>query len=407
MENRRRTDTEDSSSEYSQAAIAILDPLLETVDHQRDTSEYYRRQSSVFHISATIKSECDNENIDSNKTITCFIKCFRHVERFSGILYALLASVLFTSSNFIIQQLNIILLDVFLIRFFLQGITLLGFVLYKGYHPFLCSNSLLVFIRSLTAAAGSVCFYIGLVFLPLPDLLTLRYTQVVWTALLVLIIFRERITIPIIIASILTLMGVIGVAQPSFIFSKSNTFNKTSEILLTNNNKKRLLGIFVALLCAFSISMSFVLTKKLFEKKVRQSIMLFHFILTTLVFLLISQTYYWTYSKTNHQKFNIKRNYLTKDFFRATILATLQLIPMILLQKSIKREHPSIVTIVQSSDILFSIILQNVFSNIKSNTYALIGSTLVLTSIIIVGGHKFWQDRKHHTSLSTSVEEKK
>ncbi|CAF4580639.1 unnamed protein product, partial [Rotaria magnacalcarata] len=37
--------------------------------------------------------------------------------------------------------------------------------------------------------------------LPLPDLTTIRYTQVVWTALLALIIFRDRITLPTIIAS--------------------------------------------------------------------------------------------------------------------------------------------------------------------------------------------------------------
>ncbi|CAF3660617.1 unnamed protein product [Rotaria sordida] len=407
MEQRRRTNTEDSPSQSPQEAITILDPLLQTFNNQYDdTLEYHNRRSSVFYIPTPIVSECDNENINLNKTIHLFRKCFRSMERFSGILYALLASLLFTCVNFIIQQLNVILLDAFLIRCFLQGIISYGFIIYKGYHPFSCSNSLLVFIRSLIAATGSVCFYFGLIFLPLPDLITLRYTQIIWTALLVLIIFRERITIPIIIASILTLIGVISVAQPSFLFTKSNTFNETLQISLIKNNEKRFLGIILALLCAFSISMTIVLTKKLFEKKVRQSIILFHFILITFIFLLICQIYYWTYSKTNHQKFNIKKNYLTKNFFCATILATLQIIPMILLQKSIKREHPSIVTIVQASEILISIILQNVFSSIKSNTYTLIGSTLVLTSIIIVGGHKLWQDRKYRICLSTAIEDK-
>ncbi|CAF2532096.1 unnamed protein product [Rotaria sp. Silwood2] len=403
----RRTSAEDSSSLYPQIATTTIDPLLHTFDDPHDPPEYYRQPSSVFYVPATVTSECDSENINSNEKFSLFKKCFRYLERFSGIFYASLSSLLFTCSNFIMQQLDVILLDVFLIRFFLQGIISFGYIIYKGYHRFLFSNGLLVFIRSLIAATGSLCFYFGLVFLPLPDLITLRYTQVVWTALLALIIFRERITIPIIIASIFTLVGVIGVTQPSFIFTKSNTFNETLQVSLTNKSETRLLGIFVALLCAFSISMGIVLAKKLLEKKVRQSIILFHFILITFIFLLISQTYYWTYSKRCHQKFDIKKNYLTKTFFYATMLATLQLIPLILLQKSIKREHPSIVTIAQASDILFAIILQNVFSTIKSNTYALIGSTFVLTSIIIVGGHKLWQDRKHRICLPTSIEEKK
>ena len=80
---------------------------------------------------------------------------------------------------------------------------------------------------------------------------------------------------------------------------------------------------------------------------------------------------------------------------------------MVLSQKSIKREHPSIVTVVQASDILFAIILQNIFSTNKSNGLALIGSTLVLTSIVIVGAHKLWQDRQNRTCISTSIQENK
>ncbi|CAM4797356.1 unnamed protein product [Rotaria magnacalcarata] len=407
MEKRRRTNTGDSSSLSPKQAIASLNPLLQPFDDESSDSETYSGRLPVFHILHTDdKSENNNRNIDFSKNQNdIFLKYCCYLQRFSGIIYALLASLLFTCSNFIIQKLDVILLDVFLVRFFFQGILSLGFIVYKGYHPFSNCNGLLVFIRSVIAATGSVCFYLGLAFLPLPDLMTLRYTQVVWTALLALIIFRERITFPIIIASTLTLIGVIGVAQPSFLFRNSTIINETSQATSTNNDDKRALGIFVALLCAFSISMGIVLNKKLIERKVRQSIILFHFILTTFMMLLIIQTYHWTLSKTNQRQFNIKKIYLTKNFIYATILATLQLIPMVLSQKSIKREHPSVFTIVQASDIVFAIILHNIFSKVKSDGFALLSSALVLTSIIIVGTHKLWQDRKHATHLPISIEE--
>ncbi|CAF3527431.1 unnamed protein product [Rotaria socialis] len=406
MEKRRRTNTGDSSSVSLKEAIASLNPLLQPFDDETSDSETCSGQLPVFQIVHTDTSENSNGNIDFSKNQNnIFRKYCCYLQRFSGIIYALLASLLFTCSNFIIQKLDVILLDVFLVRFFFQGILSLGFIVYKGYHPFSNCNGLLVFIRSVIAATGSVCFYLGLAFLPLPDLMTLRYTQVVWTALLALIIFRERITFPIVIASTLTLIGVIGVAQPSFLFTNSTIINGTSQATLTNNDDKRALGMFVALLCAFSISMGIVLNKKLIERKVRQSIILFHFILTTFMMLLIIQTYHWTLSKTNQQKFNIKQVYLTKNFIYATILATLQLIPMVLSQKSIKREHPSVFTIVQASDIVFAIILHNVFSKVKSNGFVLLSSALVLTSIIIVGTHKLWQDRKHATHLPISIDE--
>jgi drug/metabolite transporter (DMT)-like permease len=405
MEKQRQTNTIDSST---QEAVAGLDPLLQPFDDQNDVPVYYSRRSSVFYIPATAIDKNNEENINSNKKSNLLTKILSYIERFSGIIYALIASLLFTCSNFLIKQLDVVILDVFLIRFVIQGFISLGYIIYKGYHPFSSNyNGLLIFIQPIIAATGSICFYIGLTLLPLPDLTTIRYTQVVWTALLALIIFRERITLPTILAIILTLIGVICVAQPSFLFTKSKIFNETLQISLSKTNENRLLGMFIALLCAFSISTTVVLTKKLFEKKVRQSIIMFHFILTTFIFLLIIQIHYWAFSKTNQQKFHIKKIYLTKNFFYATILATLQLIPMVLSQKSIKREHPSIVTVVQASDILFAIILQNLFSINKSNGLALIGSTLVLASIIIVGVHKLWQDRQNRTCIPTSIQENK
>jgi drug/metabolite transporter (DMT)-like permease len=78
---------------------------------------------------------------------------------------------------------------------------------------------------------------------------------------------------------------------------------------------------------------------------------------------------------------------------------------MILSQKAIKREHPSIITVVQSSDILFALILENIFSSIRTNLLALMGSTLVLTSIFIVGGHKLWLDRENRTFIPIEIQE--
>ena len=360
MEKRKRTNTIDS---LSQQTLAGLDPLLQPFNDPPLQS---------------IPETNINENITPR--------------RFSGILYSLISSLLFTCSNFIIKQLDVVLLDVFLIRFVIQGLISLIFIIYKGYHPFhFNSNSLLIFIRSFIAAIGSLCFYIALSLLPLPDLTTFRYTQIIWTAILALIIFRERITGPTILASALTLIGVVCVAQPSFLFAKSRPLNETSLVLLSKTDEQRYLGMFVAILCAISTSISIVLNKKLLEKNVRQSIVMFHFILCTLTILIITQTYYWAFSKANQQKFDIEKIYLTKSFLIATVLATLQLIPMVLSQKSLKREHPSIVTVIQASDIIFAIILQNIFSNDKSNRLELIGSTLVLTSILIIGIHKFRQ----------------
>ncbi len=281
----------------------------------------------------------------------------------------------------------------------------IGFIVYKGYRPYPDSHGLLLLIRSLFSAGGTIAFYYCLSILPLPDLTTIRYTQVVWTAVIALIIFRERITLPTIIASILTLIGVICVAQPTFIFLQPKLLNETFPETVIIKNKERLLGMLIALSCALSISMSIVLNKKLVQKKVPPSMIMLYFLLITLTILLTIRIYYWVFLKSRQQEFNFKKIFLTRDFIFASILAILQIIPMIFGQKAVKREHPSIITVVNSSDILFAIILQNIFSSIKTNLLALIGSFFVLTSIFIVGGHKLWLDRQNRTCVPTSINE--
>ncbi|CAF1137031.1 unnamed protein product [Rotaria sordida] len=410
MERRQRSYTIDSISPTPQEAAAGLDPLVQSINDQDGAPVYVRRRSSIFYVPDSQIHENEEKPSDEKK-LNPLVRCFTYTERFSGILYALVASLLFTCSNFALKQLDIVLLNAFMIRLFVQALLSLGFIIYKGYRPCHDSNGLLIFIRSLFAAAGSISFYLSLSILPLPDVTTIRYTQVVWTAVLAVFIFHERINLPTIIACILTLGGVVCVAQPTFLFPQSKIQNETLQNISTlnnnnnNNNNNHLIGMLFALLCAISISMSIALNKKLILKNVRQSIIMFYFLFITLIVCIIIQIYYWNFSKSKHKRFNFKIILFKKDYIFATIISIFQLFPMILAQKSLKREHPSIVTVVQSSDILFAIILQNIFSSIKTNLLALIGSILVLTSIFIVGGHKLWLDRQSRTYIPASTQE--
>ncbi len=398
MEKKSRTNTIESSPSPHQEAAASLDPLVQPIHDQDGEPVYVRRKSSIFFVPASTI----NENDDKSDNIK---KCFTYMKRFSGISYALLGSFLSTCSNFVLKQLHINILDVIIIRCFVQSLISIGFIIYKGYHPIPDSHRILILIRSLFAASGTISFFYCLSFLPLPDLTTFRYTQVVWTAILAMIIFRERISIPTIIACILTLIGVVCVAQPTFLFSSPIIFNETIPGLITTTNRPSLIGTFIALACALSISMSIVLNKKLIQKNVRQSLIMLYFLFTSLILLLIIRIHYWVFSKSNQQEFNFKKIFLTKDFLLASMVSISQIIPMVFSQKAVKREHPSIITVVQSSDILFALILQNVFTTIKTNLLALMGSILVLTSIFIVGGHKLWLDRQKRTCLPKLIEQ--
>ena len=91
---------------------------------------------------------------------------------------------------------------------------------------------ILQIIRSLSGSSGLLLFYASYRYIPLPDVTTCRYTQVIWTAILCMIIFRERISIPTVFAIIFTLTGVVFVAQPTFLFNIKEMIIMINNILL-------------------------------------------------------------------------------------------------------------------------------------------------------------------------------
>jgi drug/metabolite transporter (DMT)-like permease len=314
------------------------------------------------------------------------------IHRCTGIFYALLGSSLFTCSGFIIKQLGVDFFDVLICRFIIQTILLTIFIFYKHYQIINGSLNviLLQIIRVILASSGLFLFYLSYLYIPLPDLTTVRYTQVIWTAILVMMIFHERISIPTILAIILTLIGVVCVAQPTFLFE--NLSNKNITLINVNYQSEksaRILGFCLALGCALSISGSIVLIKKLLVLKIPQSVLMFQFSFLSLSILILNhiRNRFILHLYSNKTMF-------TWPYVIAASVSLIQLFSSTITQKAIKLEHPSIISVVQSSDILFAIILQNLFSNEKSNWLVLLGSALVTTSIFLVGIYKLWNDRK-------------
>ena len=66
----------------------------------------------------------------------------------------------------------------------------------------------------------------------------------------------------------------------------------------------------------------------------------------------------------------------------------------ILTQKAIKREHPAVFSLLGSSEIIFALILQNMFTSHHSNFNALIGSALVILSVVVLGIGRILSDKK-------------
>jgi drug/metabolite transporter (DMT)-like permease len=70
------------------------------------------------------------------------------------------------------------------------------------------------------------------------------------------------------------------------------------------------------------------------------------------------------------------------------------IIANVLTQKAIKREHPAVFSLLCSADIIFALILQNIFTAKRSNLFALLGSALVICSVVIIGLAKIIKEKR-------------
>jgi len=324
--------------------------------------------------------------------------------RFSGIIYTLTASLLFTCATFLIKQLGVDLLDALLIRFVFQTLFTLLFVLHKHYPLFFGSMSqiFLQIICCATGAGGVFIYFFAVRYVELSDVSTLSYTRVVWTVILSIFIYRQRPSISSLLALPLTLLGVIFVTQPSFLFSS----------VILSNNKYRVLGLTLAMMTSFTSAINVLSFKQLIStsKDIKPSVINFQYCFAVLIFLIINQLYQRFFLHTGLLFYsNISWKYLLASF-----ICFVMIISNLLTQKAIKREHPAIFTLLTSADIIFSLILQNIFTTKRSNLFALLGSALVICSVVIIGLSKFLSEQHtekkmkliNNQTISKDLEEK-
>jgi drug/metabolite transporter (DMT)-like permease len=357
-----------------------------------------RRSSSILTVIEPIVLVIEEEEGDDGET-TAASKSFP----LSGILYGLLGSLLFVTGTFIIKELQVDLLDALIIRFIVQ-ISLFGiFVIYHHYPVWVGSSKekWLQFVLCILNGFIFFGYFISVRYLPLPDLTTLNFTRLLWTVAFGILIYKEKPTMVILLAVCLTLIGVVFVAQPTFLFKKTKVaeaaLNMTPETLNGTNTantyslNSRMIGISLSLATGLLSAFNLLIFKQLITLKLKPSVLILQHSFVFLLCLILNQFY--KYFLLNDVTFFTLTIFQWK-YWLATLTSLLQILAIISGNRAVKREPPSIVTVVSASDIIYAILLQNTFTKKRSNLWILLGSALVISSVLLIGVHKFVQERK-------------
>ncbi|CAF3915290.1 unnamed protein product [Rotaria sp. Silwood1] len=375
-----------------------MDKESSTIENQFEieVKDDHNKQQSLSLLTETTTAVNDDKPVQLSPT---------KWKRFLGIFYILLSTFIFVTSTFIAKELNVDVLDASIAYCLVHSIILFIYMKFIKHYSLYKQASkqeiFFLFINVFFSATGGFAFFLAYRYLTLPDLTTIRFTQIIWTAIITSILYHEKPSISMIISILLTTIGVIFVAQPSFLFSK---ISNTNENNISNDYYQRLIGIFIALYAAIAMAITVISNKHLLSKyKTKQSLIMFLFAFVTLWMFVGNVFYKYNFFIDTIQTF--KNDFFNWRYLVASSICLLQIFAYLLVQKGIKCEHPAIFTILQSSSILFSIILQNIFSSVKSNLLSLLGSMFVLTSILIITGFKFFdekQDKKKSEQLGST-----
>lgn len=108
---------------------------------------------------------------------------------------------------------------------------LAGFAVVRQGHSFVPTEWRLVLLRALLGFVALSCYFYSIIHLPLADATVIYFTNPVITALVAAVVLREHMGWQEIALVSLSLLGVLAVARPSFLFGSARALDATAVAL--------------------------------------------------------------------------------------------------------------------------------------------------------------------------------
>jgi drug/metabolite transporter (DMT)-like permease len=302
----------------------------------------------------------------------------------------LASNIIFACCTFALKLIPTDMFDILIVRYLVPCI---GFAvyggLYKRYKLFNTNGQPLACSLNVMMSSGTNLTYLGaFYFLPLADLNTIKYTYIVWAALLSVIFLKDRFKIVNGIALILTCVGLILATKPQFFIKTLSHIFDLSPPTLSNTTTSNIttanattspyyyLGIGLAAVSALAKAIQLIARKQLIKTKQPYSVMNFHFtgaaVIISLLYSIIRrfwqpEPYPWIWMST-----------------AGVLIGCCQVLTTTFVSKALKRENVQLIAILGSLEIVYAVILQYIFFRQTKSWVFYIGALLVVSSAVLI-----------------------
>lgn len=312
---------------------------------------------------------------------------------------------IFEFNEFILQFQVIFLFCLFINRFVGVLLPAIPIVIYKKQPVFPKGKRIILILRCFMGTTGLILSFYAFRHMPLADASVIIFSTPVFVAIFARLFLKEPCSYFNMFTIILTLIGVVLITRPPFIFdditpslgdtssslssssalsftSKNDKYEISSIILKTHNQQKLqhyydIWGPVAAISSTLFGANVYILLRAL--KNLHFSVIMTNFGCFALIYTLIIC---WSINIICWPKCGYERLLII-------ILAIFSFLGQILLTLSLKIEQAGPVSIARCSDIVFAFIWQIIFFNEIPNLYSLFGAILVVSSVILTALKKW------------------
>ena len=207
------------------------------------------------------------------------------------------------------------------------------------------------------------------------------------------VFLKERFTFIHFIAFSFSLIGVICIVRPIFLFKYiSRAWEFESEV-------STIIGLSFAFISAFTLSSTFIFVKKLTNKNVHFSVIVFYFCLIGLVISLIASIVFFSTGFT-HETWDLGKQFLFRDIALGVLSGCLVMIGHICFTTAISSESANMIALFRTCDILIAYLLEFFILRTTPQLLSLIGSTLILVGVTTIFIYKLMILRNFQRSIN-------
>ena len=304
----------------------------------------------------------------------------------------LVANFIFACCTFSLKVIPADMFDIMIIRFTIQSVVFGVYgVFYKHYDIFNTNEQPIACALNISMSSGTNLTYLAaLYFLPLSDLNTIKYTYIVWIAILSVIFLKDHFKFVNGIALILTIVGCLLATRSEFFMKTvSHLFDKptlktmanttatvTSESSTSAISSLYYVGVIFAFISSLTKAIQVIARKQLINTKQPYSVMNFHFTTTALIVSIIysiirrvwqPSPYPWKWMLT-----------------AGVVIGFFQLITNTFYAKALKRESVQLLSILGTLDILYACLLQYIFLRLAKPWMFFVGALFIVVSAIML-----------------------